>query len=689
MEEYYLILYLGNDYIVPHIDSNRGNFFRYRNGSENRLWLYFHEDVDSTDVLYGQDYYRPARMGTATYYGNYWKCIEQNETVSVHGVTMPYIELARSSGIIKDLKEWYNSLIHNQPGDIPVVCVYADTVPFGARKSFMKMLQNNGLQIRSYSLSFNRLIARYCNLRPDYGKQIALLAASGDKVQLSSMIYWNDEFVSCGNVDTVEYNGEDPVKMALVQHVVDTNHRQTGFFNEETIIKEYVYQMQYADEWLKLARNTPENGSFLITYHISLDTTITYQINIRKSFITSKQEECAGPIINGINRYCNVIGDNNILQYVFTGDIFSNEEMYRMSSRLAPAKSVYIDSAYYGDILHLYSRHYFSLSENVDEYETVMEQRQKEHDSATAWLELAERITGIANKAAEFEPEVRNWITAFAKEIEVAGKCINASLEHSRFDDAQQTLDNLSSRKDELKSFVSRDVHNLLNEHVCNRSIYDRVLDYVYAERIINEINNRIKSVEQLIEKYENAVLSLQRMQDDITFYRDSYPYYLQLRSDFNRATTLIEKERIAEKMLHPYENEPKPVTLEPLPELPRDVQDVSGKISSKVNYTSGGFLGLCKKPSELEIFITLDQQVLPYHCIVVVSDEPIARIDRDKVCLDLEKGATGTVYFSVQLPDERIYRSKQLTIRVMVDTERNPLADISKVSFNHEYVNL
>ncbi len=680
MEDYYLILYLGNDYIIPLIDSNRGNFFRYRGNSDSRIWLYFHEDIDSTDVLYGQDYYRPARMGTASYFGEYWKNIEANKQISIHGVGMPYVELAKCSRIVNDLREWYRSIIHTQQGDIPVVCTYSDTVPVNARKTFMGMLEENGFAIRSYSLSFNRLIARYCNLRPEYGKQIVFVTASGDKVQLLSMIYWNDEFVSCGNVETIEYTGEDPVKMALVQHIVDTNNRQTGFFTHEQLQREYAYQMQYATEWLDIARKAKDDESFLITYHLSLDPTVSYQINIRKSFIITKQEEAANPIIKGISRYCNQIGDANILQYIFTGDVFADEEMFRMASRTAPAKSVYIDSAYYGDILHLYSKHYLSLIEPLNDFDANMEQRNKEHDSASAWFRLAERITDIARRVSDFEPQAQRRLQDFAQKVETDSQSISSSLSSSNFDGAQQTLNALSNSMDELKIFISQSVHGLLNEHVCNRAIYDQVLDYVYARQIISEINRKITSIEQLVEKYEERVKLVGQLQENINYYRENYQRYLTLRREFDNATTLIDKRRLLEQM--------RPLTGETLPDDPSNVNPVVGRLSAKVNYKSG-FLGLGKKPTDVEIHVTLGNQTLPYHCVVVVSDGPVSRINRDKVCFDLDRGTTGNVTFNVSLPNDKLPGAKQLTIRIMVDTEQEMMADIANVSFNVEYIDL
>ena len=66
MGDYFLILYVGYDFIVPIIDSVKGDMYGYRRGNDNRLWLYFREDPDTTGVLYGREYRHNALMGKAS-----------------------------------------------------------------------------------------------------------------------------------------------------------------------------------------------------------------------------------------------------------------------------------------------------------------------------------------------------------------------------------------------------------------------------------------------------------------------------------------------------------------------------------------------------------------------------------------------------------------------------------------------
>ncbi|MEE1098898.1 MAG: hypothetical protein UHY58_03165 [Alistipes sp.] len=677
MEEYYLMLYLGADYIIPFIDSTKGNFFRYKSGSDGRLWLYFHEDVDSTDLLHGQDFYRPARMGKPSYFGEFWEHAERGDVISVHGVNTPYVELTKNSGMLKSLTEWYRSIVHSQSGAIPVVCIFSDSIPEGGRKNFMQMLSKSGFSIRSYSVSFSSLLAKNCALKPEYGKQIVLLEAAGNSVSLSSMIYLDDDFVSCGEATQCRYDGENPIKMALVKHVVDTNNREMGFFTEERLKSEYLYQMQYATQWLEQARKTPEDGSFLINYHLSIDSDRTYSLNVKKSFILSKQEDVARPILDTIDSFCERVGDANIVQYIYTGDIFSDEEMYEMASRLAPNKSNYVDSAYYGDVLHTYSKYYANFTESLDEFEVNMSQRANERESATAWFELAGRITDIAKRVAAVEPEFNVKVKALDERAGIALNSVETSLRSSKFDEADSALDALKDERGEIKGYISQCVERLLNEHVINRAIYDKVRSYTYANRIITEVNDSVSRICSSIERYEVIVKALEDVQHAIDYYRQNYAAYCNLRREFDRAQTLIEKRNLLEQM--------RPLTGEPLPDDPSDVTAVTGEISCKVLYKSG-FLGFGKKPAKLEIRVKIGNVPLPYTSVLVVSDSPITFIDREKVCIELKKGEKGELIHTVDLPVKQFPKAKRLSVRIMVDRDLEQMADITKVSFNQCY---
>lgn len=686
MEEFFLLLYVDSDYIVPLVDSTKGNLFRYNAGGDNRLWLYFREDVDSTDVLYGRDNYRPARMGKPSYFGNYWKEVAEERVVEVQGVRTPYVELPRVSQLLKTLQDWYRGLFQSHVGPIPTICLFAENIPLKARKKFLEMLSENNFSIRSYSLSFNALLAKYHGMSPDYGKQIVLVSASGNDVTVSSMIYWNDEFVGCDRTRTVSYEGESPLKMALVKHIVDKANRDYSFFDsQEKIKQEYAYQTQFAEEWLKLADKTPLGGSFQVRYHLSHDPENFFTINIKKEFILSKQEELARPIVDAIEYYCAEIEDSKIMQYIFTGEIFAAEEMYRMAAHRSPGKSAYISSAHYPDVMHNYLRLYPNLVEDITKFDRVMAERRAERESATAWYDLSETIVDIATRVEALEPEFKGRVEHFAKRVAQALNASKSALWESRFDEADEAMKQLQEEHADLKTYIFQRVNALLAEHASNNNLYERVWEYQYARRIIEAANCRVQEMARAIEQYTTLNGRIEQEVARIGDLRNSYSAYLAKKREFDRATTLAEKRRLLEEI--------RLLSAEKwIEESLADSEtqgEVVGEILTTVHYKKIFFGLFGKRPESLEIELKIGHQRLPYDCLLTISDRPTAIWDSSLHSLRVEKGTTGRLLLKQQLPIPRCEKAKKLYLRLFVDREMTPLADISKISFNKPTVNL
>lgn len=683
MEEFILLLYIDSDYIVPLVDSTKGNLFRYNRGEDSRLWLYFREDCDTTDVLYGRDNYRPARMGKPSYFGDYWAQVEKGAVLTVQGLKTPCEELAKRSGLLQELSDWYRSLTY-RAHVVPTACIFAENIGHKARKRFLKMLSENGFAVRSFSVPFNSLLAAYCNkyhnVMPDYGSRMVVVSASGNDVDISSLIYWNQEYVSCSDSERVTYDGENPVKMALVKHIIDADNREHGFLTEERLKEEYRYQMPYAEEWMKQLRRTAPDASCLIEYHLSLDPEVRYTRNVKKSFIVGKQQECAKPITEGIERYCRSIDPASISQYIFTGEIFADEEMFEMASFLSREKSIYVSSAAYGDVLHLYMERYAGLEEPLNKYDRILAERDKARESASAWLELAERILDFQRRLDELHASYSERLAAYERYHETALNGVEEMFRRSAFDEAQKALEKLQGKSDELAIYSKEQVGGLLNENSRNKNVYEKVSAYPYAGDIVKRMELSAHGLDVMVGRFAALYALVGEQWKRLEVYRDNYPLYLRLREEFNRATTLIEKRKLLEQM--------RPITGEVLPEDPSDVEAVEGTLSAEVAFKNGLF-GLRRTAEELTVKVGLGSGRLPYHCVLVISDGPISDIDRSKVCFELPKGATGTVTERLKLPAAQFPKAEKLTVRLFIDKEKEPMADIGKVSFNNCYVNL
>lgn len=677
--EDYILLYIDNDYIIPVIDTVAGDLHQYKSKTDSRLWLYFREDLDTTDVLFGQDNYRAARLNKAGYFGDYWNRLEKDDNVTIHGTSIPYVELVKVSGILSSIIKWYESTTQKLAINIPAICIFSDSISNESRKIFLNFLAKEKFSIRSYSKNFNSLVAAYCDKRISrgFGSRMIFVSASGNEVQLSTLIFDDNSYTDCREPLKIMYDGENPILMALVKHVVDKNNRDNGFLRQQQIEEEYIYQMQFAPNWFAKAKDVDEEGSFLIDYHLSIDQEIKYSLNVSKSFIVNKQKELSRPITDKIEIYCTQNNLADVSQYVYLGDIFASEEMYRICSKFAPQKSSYISVSHYPEILHLFLKMYELPSEQLSNFDEVMESCVAAREAANVWVANSDMINDILRRSKQLSKEFNEYINKFADSLKVLFKSIDVALLTSDFTLANSFVDEFKDKNHYLKNYILQNITPLINEDQCNINNYEKVAAYQSAKNVINELTRNINSILGANEVYDKASKSIEEKLELIAMYKDHYHIYRKKRSEFDNATTLLEKRQLLEEM--------KGITGEQLPEDVKDVEPVVGTIDYRIE-SEKKFLGL-KKEESLIIDITIGETPLPYACLLLISDKTIVSFDRTLPNFPIEKGSVGTVSCTFKLPIANFSKAAKLIVRIMIDTEKEELVDISKISFNNLYI--
>lgn len=684
MDEYFLLLYIDRDYIIPVIDTVKGDLHHYKSGVESRMWLYFREDFDTTDVIFGQDNYRSARLKKDGYFGNYWNQVAKNESVNIHGTTVPYVKLIKMSGILSSLTKWYEATTQKTAVSIPTICIFSDSITNDARKSFLKFISKEKFSVRSYSKSFNSLVAAYCNklgrMSSDFGTRMVVINALGERIQLSSMIFWNDVYTDCDKPIEVSYDGENPVLMALAKHVVDKNNRDNSFLRPEQITTEYIYQMQYAPAWLAKAARVSDEESFLIEYHLSIDPDIKYSLNISKSFITNKQKELSRPITDGIERYCADIDLSSVSQYIYIGEMFASKEMYKMCSKHAPQKSFYITYSHYAEILHLYLENYGLPSENISDFDKLMAQRISEREAATAWVNMADIIVDIQNKSTAILKDFKEILDRYFIAFETMNKAVSLALETSDFQKADTIVNDFLNESKAVRMYVQQTVSPLLNEDQCNLNRYESVSAYPYAKNIIGHVSTNVELLLDCVKNYDTSCLYISKKEEQINHFRNNYPLYCKLRERFKNLSMLHEKRQILVEM--------KTITGESLPEDLGEADSVNGNISYDIEFEKKLF-GFKKTASSLTLKIKIGDIPLPYACVLLISDRSITSLNRRFPQFEIKRGSTGVISQEFKLPFEQFPKTNTLVARVMIDTEKEHLVDISKISFNNLYIQL
>lgn len=689
MNDYFLILYVGNDYIVPIIDSLKGDMYEYRQGDDNRLWLYFHEETDTTDVSFGRENFRYSMMEKESYFGRYWENVSAEKTVSIHGVKAHYQDLVKLSGLTDTLANFYHGIV---PGtaDIPTVCIFDDSIDPRARLKFLKVISNCGFRTVSYSTSFNSLTALYFNgdvfgrselsdSTEGFGKKIVTISASGTSVNISALIYLDGSFVTCSDTMRIPTGGENPVKEALVRHIVDENNRTNGFLTPEGVRREYLYQMQYAEEWLKLANETDDNSSFKVSYHLSIDPEISYSLNISKSFILRKQAELVKPVSDGLAKFCSGMNASDISAYLFMGEMFETEQLYELLAKISTGKSHYISSIEYPEILHKYLKVNAGLTEDPKNFDKVTADRTRAANSARLWSTESGKILSLKKALTEIVPDFKLRVQSFKNKCSSALASMSSALETSNFNQADDHLGSQDEERQMLKNHIVQNIMSVIDQQQALRQLLMKVSEYPFAKKVVSEINELHDSIEELSKVYDEQCHLLEEGKAKVSRFRECYPKYKKLRADFESASGLEEKRRIL--------NEMSGLTGEPLPEDPSEVNGVTVELSGDVEYKKSLF---SKKPVKVNIKMRITGcGILPYNCVLVVSGSPISFIDRRCTCIDIPKGTERSFQTELALPLPDASDGKYINARLFIDDEKEKMYDPAKVSSNILYINI
>lgn len=671
-----LILYVGDDYLFPVADSPQGDLRRYSLDGETPFWLYFKEDADTMQLLYGKAFARPAREGRQACYGNFWTSAATGVQVELSGDKYPYVEMLQISGMLDDIREWFCNTVHWQRGnDVPAVVVFDDMIGHAARKQFLHLLEDNRFSIRSFSVPFYSLAASYCASIPGQalpdGESIMIASASGYHLSMEAMTEMGGMFIPCSDLKITDFDGENPVKSALARHVVDADNKEHGFFTREQCEAEYRYQLQYVDEWLEQAATEP-GDTFVVSYHLSIDKEIKYTRTVRKDVIArSQRQEADRKIFSAISRYKRNAGLEHVGRYLFLGNLFSSRELFAFVQQQFGEKSaMHITSSKYPEILHVYMQSFPDLQEDLSAYDQIIRRKEQERNAAGTWSELSAGVTDLHGKLLKITPEFEKSVADFSSKVKIAVAQAMQKLEESDFDGARAILDQQRQQEDEVSGFADGDVKALAEEYLKNREIYASVADYPAAFRILDEIGKLMVRLHAAVTEAEESSGSLDAGYDELVRLETAYPEYRKLKIAFEQAQTLTDKRKLLAQM--------RPLTRELLPMDPDDVIAVKGKLSANIDFNKKA------KAVRADLILEIGDVVsLPYNCVLVVSDKPVLQIDRSKVCFDIPRGSAGIVEKSVELPAPQFPKAKKLYVRLMVDRDKEPLYDSSKIDFD------
>lgn len=105
---------------------------------EDRIWLYFYEDINNDRVIYGKSYQKHYLDKELHYYGDIFsKVVKEDETFKRFGKDVSLKEIFKASDILEHLTRDFN-----ENEKIDTYISFSVDVSYAAQKVFLDILEN-------------------------------------------------------------------------------------------------------------------------------------------------------------------------------------------------------------------------------------------------------------------------------------------------------------------------------------------------------------------------------------------------------------------------------------------------------------------------------------------------------------------------------------------------------------------
>ncbi|MGM9763128.1 MAG: hypothetical protein ACI3ZQ_03800 [Candidatus Cryptobacteroides sp.] len=652
-----LLILVEEDFLMPAAFDAEGRFHKYTKDDESRLWLYFNSSDTAVDnsLKYKQKYI----SGTARYYGDFFNRVQDGSKAEINGQDLPYFALLSQSGIIGELRDFYRDETGDRGSNIPVSYVFAESISYAARRSFIKEMEGKGFSTMSYSVSPASLMVKYALKTSGeefgFGDYILVLSSAGDTLRTSISVFDGNSWLTDSSNQDKRGIGAKPLQTALVKHVVDSVDRNKGYLTREDLRqKEYNFQMANAGKWMDIRRVS--GGDFDIDDFVySHDASQRFSCHISGRFLDDVYESIVRETIGGISKYCKETMGNALRLVVMTGMAFEDEEfIIRTRSELGNPVCCYLPTYKVQDALKGFFPEDYELKEELKNFDTIAKRVAGKAKSVNAWIASARQIKELKQRFDAILPDFKDRIGQDSRKLdEMLGLC-NDHLKHSRFDDAKEAL-RLYPIPGTDTGEVRVSVNALLNKAADMQPTFDAVKHVDGARMEVAKINDCSEETAKCFSVLRDMVKSLEEANEAIRFFEAHYDEYLSLKKAFNRADSMQEKRNLVEKMSS--------LTMEELPAL--RLNPVKASLYAEIRVTKSGFLGM-KKKKELVYRMTVDRnEVLPCDAVINISTEAqICANPGDRFCISIpvEKG-TSSYEGELLLPDSRFDARKTILV--------------------------
>lgn len=322
-----LSLYIDKWYIVGAICSGGVSRPLSLSNNEDRIWLFFHEDIDNDTISYGKGYKCHFFNRENHYYGDVFSIITNADATFTRFKRRQQMKhIFKSSNIFDDL---HAAMEEN--GQVKTFLSFSKDISLAARLLFMEQMKSANFYIEESVARIELLALEYavkCNGLSDDGYYLTLNACN-ENLKYSLYQRSEDLFVRIKD-DVMEGMGLDLRGRCLIEYVIDNINRTEHFLKgKEECEREYLRQGQYVDDWIvKLTNARPHIPIQISNITLSKDPYKTYSVQVKKELIDQKTEVIVKSVIDDIASFVTNahVRQEQLRGILFLGNTLTNRQ---------------------------------------------------------------------------------------------------------------------------------------------------------------------------------------------------------------------------------------------------------------------------------------------------------------------------------------------------------------------------
>ena len=399
---------------------------------EDRIWLYFYEDINNDRVIYGKSYQKHYLDKELHYYGDIFsKVVKEDETFKRFGKDVSLKEIFKASDILEHLTRDFN-----ENEKIDTYISFSVDVSYAAQKVFLDILEENNFVIKESVARISHLAVELSNKKGLLNDSNCILVITACNENLRYVVYKqsNNVFVRQGNEGLLRGYGTDLRGRALLEQIVWQINNSTKFLRKEEEEEEINRLNQNLARWLLQLDNT-KFGRPVIYNDITFSRAPHNKQNatILKNVIEERTKTIVNDVVDNIVQYVKELDIvfSDISHIIFIGDSFKNsmfKEELLQRYPVTPNNIVAFGNKDIPEIVGIYSQmdlsQFDSLRKNIENlsYEQLEQIKIAEEDrkAREAALKKQEEID-LANAAMREDERKFNAAIVDAESYEKKG----------------------------------------------------------------------------------------------------------------------------------------------------------------------------------------------------------------------------------------------------------------------------